>query len=108
VQFESSIRAHDEESLRYFNRRGFEKVGGEEAVALDLAEADARAPKPPHGGRGGAGSRARYPGRCTCQVVRRLARGRDRPTEPHDALGYRPELRLSTIVVRGLLLEADA
>ena len=49
VQLEGSIRAHDEESLRYFTRRGFEKVGGEEAVALDLAEADARVPEPPHG-----------------------------------------------------------
>jgi GNAT superfamily N-acetyltransferase len=49
VQLEGSIRAHDEESLRYFTRRGFERVGGEEAVALDLAAADARVPEPPHG-----------------------------------------------------------
>ena len=39
-QLEGSIRAQDEESLRFFTRRGFEKVGGEEAVTLDLAEAE--------------------------------------------------------------------
>jgi mycothiol synthase len=48
-QLEGSIRAHDEESLRFFTRRGFEKFGGEEAVALDLAEIETLVREAPHG-----------------------------------------------------------
>jgi GNAT superfamily N-acetyltransferase len=40
VQLEGPIRGHDHESFRFFDRRGFEKVGGEEAVALEIAEAE--------------------------------------------------------------------
>jgi GNAT superfamily N-acetyltransferase len=201
VQLEGPIRAHDEESLRYFTRRGFEKVGGEEAVALDLAEADARVPEPPHGVRivsraempdvvegmyavaqeaepdipGGVPVRPFDVWRATeidrpslapeftfvalagdevvgyaildslggelwhrLTAVKRAWRGRGIATalklaqieaarrsglarlvttneerntamrSINQALGYRPELRLSTIVVRGPLLEADA
>lgn len=49
TQVEGEIRAIDEESLRFFDRRGFEKVGGEEAVALDLAAAGALVFEPPPG-----------------------------------------------------------
>ena len=98
AELEGEIRAIDEESLRFFERRGFERVGGEEAVALDLAEADARRPRAaaryPHrlarGAarrrrghvRGRAGGRARHSGRGLGPAVRRLALDRDRPPEP--------------------------
>ena len=38
AELEGPIRADDEGSLQYFQRRGFTKSGGEEAVVLDLAE----------------------------------------------------------------------
>jgi GNAT superfamily N-acetyltransferase len=40
TQLEGQIRASDDESLAFFARRGFKKVGGEDAVALDLSEAE--------------------------------------------------------------------
>jgi mycothiol synthase len=46
---EGPIRADDQESIDYFARRGFEHVGGEEAVALDLSEAEPLTPEPPAG-----------------------------------------------------------
>jgi GNAT superfamily N-acetyltransferase len=49
AELEGEIRAIDEESLRFFDRRGFEKVGGEEAVALDLAAAGVLVLEPPPG-----------------------------------------------------------
>jgi mycothiol synthase len=49
THLEGQIRASDGESLAFFARRGFERVGGEEAVALDLAEADAVSAEAPPG-----------------------------------------------------------
>lgn len=49
AQLEGSIRGHDRESLRFFHRRGFEKVGGEEAVALRIDEAEIPVSEPPRG-----------------------------------------------------------
>ena len=60
AQLQGEIRAIDEESLGFFVRRGFEQVGREEAVALDLAETDARVVEPPPGIR--IVSRAELPG----------------------------------------------
>jgi len=48
-QLEGSIRAIDRDALRFFERRGFEQVGGEAAVALDLATASTAAVEPPPG-----------------------------------------------------------
>ena len=48
-QLEGQIREIDEDSLGFFDRRGFEQVGGEKAVALDLAVASAVAPEAPSG-----------------------------------------------------------
>jgi GNAT superfamily N-acetyltransferase len=49
VELEGPIRADDEASLQYFERRGFTKSGGEEAVVLDLAEAGDVTGEPPAG-----------------------------------------------------------
>jgi GNAT superfamily N-acetyltransferase len=49
VQLEGPIRGHDHESFRFFDRRGFEKVGGEEAVAFEIAEAEILVSEPPLG-----------------------------------------------------------
>jgi GNAT superfamily N-acetyltransferase len=59
-QLQGEIRAFDDESLMFFGHRGFEQVGREEAVALDLAETDARVVEPPSGVR--IVSRAEQPG----------------------------------------------
>jgi mycothiol synthase len=48
-QLEGQVRAIDRESVRFFARRGFEPVGGEEALGLDLAAADPPALEPPGG-----------------------------------------------------------
>jgi ribosomal protein S18 acetylase RimI-like enzyme len=47
IQFE--VKQIDEESLAFVERRGFERVGGEEAVALDLDAIEAPAVEPPLG-----------------------------------------------------------
>lgn len=49
TQLEGQIRASDGESLAFLARRGFKKVGGEDAVALDLAEAEAVVAEAPPG-----------------------------------------------------------
>lgn len=49
TQLEGQIRASDDESLAFLVRRGFKKVGGEDAVALDLAEAEAVVAEAPSG-----------------------------------------------------------
>ena len=46
---EGAVRADDEESTGYFERRGFEKVGGEDAVVLDLADKRPAPVEPPPG-----------------------------------------------------------
>jgi mycothiol synthase len=48
-QLEGQVRGIDRESVRFFSRRGFERVGGEEALALDLAAADPPDLEPPDG-----------------------------------------------------------
>ena len=50
VQLEGQIRAIDGGSLDFFTRRGFQRIGGEEALALELAAADAAEPEPLPGG----------------------------------------------------------
>ena len=47
IQFE--VKQIDEESRAFLERRGFERVGGEEAVVLDLEGIDAPAVDPPPG-----------------------------------------------------------
>src|SRR3954452_11890375 len=47
IQFE--VKQIDEESSAFLGRRGFERVGGEEAVTLDLAAIEAPAVDPPPG-----------------------------------------------------------
>ena len=49
VELEGPIRADDQGSLQYFQRRGFTKSGGEEAVVLDLAEIGDLTAEPPAG-----------------------------------------------------------
>jgi GNAT superfamily N-acetyltransferase len=49
THLEGELSASDEESLRFFRQRGFEKVGGEQAVVLDLTTAPAAAAAPPAG-----------------------------------------------------------
>ena len=60
TQLQGEIRAIDDESLEFFRRRGFEQVGREEAVVLDLTGTDARVVDPPAGIR--IVSRAEQPG----------------------------------------------
>jgi GNAT superfamily N-acetyltransferase len=75
AELEGPIRADDEGSLQHFQRRGFTKSGGEEAVVLDLADIGDLTAEPPAGlrivfsGRG-----ARHRGR----DVRGCPRGRTR------------------------------
>jgi mycothiol synthase len=47
AEVEGSIRADDESAIAYFARRGFEEVGAEQALALDLATASTAAPQLP-------------------------------------------------------------
>jgi GNAT superfamily N-acetyltransferase len=47
MRLQGEIRAIDDESLEFFRRRGFEQVGREEAVVLDLAGTGARGVDPP-------------------------------------------------------------
>ncbi|HKI22661.1 MAG TPA: GNAT family N-acetyltransferase, partial [Gaiellaceae bacterium] len=49
AELEGPIRADDEGSLQYFQRRGFRKSGGEQAVVLDLAEIGDLTTEPPAG-----------------------------------------------------------
>jgi len=49
TELEGPIRADDEASLQFFERRGFAKSGGEEAVVLDLAEIGDWTAEPPAG-----------------------------------------------------------
>ena len=49
AKLEGPIRADDAGSLAFFERRGFRKVGGEEAVVLDLAEVGDLTADPPAG-----------------------------------------------------------
>jgi GNAT superfamily N-acetyltransferase len=49
VELEGPVRADDESSLAFFERRGFRKAGGEEAVVLDLAEVGIVTAEPPAG-----------------------------------------------------------
>ena len=60
AELQGEIRAIDDESLGFFAHRGFEQVGREEAVALDLAGSDAPVLEPPLGIR--IVSRAELPG----------------------------------------------
>jgi GNAT superfamily N-acetyltransferase len=46
---QGEARADDDETRGYFERRGFAIVGGEEAVALELADVPDAAPAPPAG-----------------------------------------------------------
>jgi mycothiol synthase len=48
-ELQGKVRASDPDSLAFFERRGYRVVGGEEALALDLAAIDAAAPSPPPG-----------------------------------------------------------
>ena len=59
MQLEGEVGANEEESLQFFGRRGFEKVGAEEAVALDLAGVDPTVLEAPPGIR--IASRAELP-----------------------------------------------
>jgi GNAT superfamily N-acetyltransferase len=58
-ELEGEVREDDAESRAYFERRGYRVVGGEQAVALDLAAIDAPEPSPPAGVR--IASRAELP-----------------------------------------------
>jgi GNAT superfamily N-acetyltransferase len=49
AELEGPIRADDEDSLAFFERRGFKKAGGEEAVILDLREVGDLTAEPPAG-----------------------------------------------------------
>jgi mycothiol synthase len=60
TQLQGEIRAIDDESLEFFRRRGFEQVGREEAVVLDLTGTGARVVELPPGIR--IVSRAEQPG----------------------------------------------
>ncbi len=46
---QGEVRESDDESLAFFERRGYDVVGGEKAVALDLPEIEAPVPAPPAG-----------------------------------------------------------
>ena len=46
---EGSARADDGDAIGYFDRRGFERVGGEEALVLDLSRVNQLPVKPPPG-----------------------------------------------------------
>ena len=48
-QLQGEVRESDAESRAYFERRGFVRVGGEQAVALDLAQHDPQPVEPPPG-----------------------------------------------------------
>ena len=48
-ELEGDVREDDHESRAYLERRGYRVVGGEQAVALDLATVDAPTPSPPPG-----------------------------------------------------------
>lgn len=49
AEIQGQAREDDHESRAYFERRGFAVVGGEKAVALDLAASEPRVPEPPEG-----------------------------------------------------------
>jgi GNAT superfamily N-acetyltransferase len=49
AELEGEVREDDLESRAYLERRGYRVVGGEQAVALDLAAVDAPTPSPPPG-----------------------------------------------------------
>jgi GNAT superfamily N-acetyltransferase len=49
AEIQGQAREDDRESRAYFERRGFAVVGGEKAVALDLAASEPPAPEPPEG-----------------------------------------------------------
>ena len=49
AELEGEVRADDAGSLAFFERRGFRRVGGEEAVVLDLAEVGDPTAEPPAG-----------------------------------------------------------
>jgi len=48
-ELQGEARASDEKSLAYLERRGYQVVGGEKAVALDLTAIDEPVPTPPRG-----------------------------------------------------------
>jgi len=49
LELEGEVREDDEASRTFFERRGYRVVGGEKAVALDLAQVEAAFPAPPRG-----------------------------------------------------------
>jgi RimJ/RimL family protein N-acetyltransferase len=49
AELEGEVRADDEESRAFFERRDYRIVGGEKAVALDLTELEPSPPTPPPG-----------------------------------------------------------
>jgi mycothiol synthase len=49
TELEGSARADDRDSIGYFERRGFERVGGEEAVVLELSRVASLSVEPPPG-----------------------------------------------------------
>jgi mycothiol synthase len=48
-ELQGEVRADDDTSREYLERRGYRVVGGGKAVALDLAEVEAPSPSPPAG-----------------------------------------------------------
>ena len=48
-ELQGEVRESDAESRAYFERRGYVQVGGEQAVALDLAQHDPQPVTPPPG-----------------------------------------------------------
>jgi mycothiol synthase len=49
TQLQGEVRENEAESRAYFERRGYVQVGGEQAVALDLAQHDPQRVEPPPG-----------------------------------------------------------
>ena len=98
LELEGEVVESDVESKEYLERRGYQVVGGEKAVAIDLTDSGTR------DGAGSGWSRDRFPRRSS-GIRRRPLYGRHRSRGRHTGQSGRHELRA---VARDRARSADA